>query len=626
MKKVSVTNHQSNYIFVFGNKAIHHKDIKRTMVYTVLLCLLPVLPLVAPVQYHTLDTPLGKVAGRQVPVGTGNTVYKFLKIPYAKPPVGELRFQKPVAVERWSSIHDSTEHGPSCLQAIPATIKNVLENKEVSEDCLHLNVYTSGGLSSTTNKSVMVFFHGGAFVTGQAQLYDGSGLALNGDVIVVTANYRLGVLGFFSTGDSVARGNYGLWDQIEALKWVKNNIRSFGGNPDSVTIFGESAGGFSVSLLALIPQNKGLFHRVIMQSGTYSSAYAINEKPKDFAITFSYLSKCKNVQTSQAIFDCVRNIPTDLIIPTQTNAIRMGLLAPDSLFRPSCAPVVDGELIKRAPMVSMKNTSSDVYAFFQSLDVIAGCVSAEGSLLHAYIYPYMEESYGFNTSEGVPSSLLRSYFARVVAEQLYKNQSNVWKAIVDKFGSSDIQVQARKIMDLYGDIFFYMPMIKTLDIHASNNKDSSTFQYLFSEPNLVSLSGKPHPSWFRGSEHGTELIFLFGIEQMKSMNINISSSTLDFVKQIITYWANFAKYGDPNHGADDGTRWPEYDEVNRSYIDLAVSSISQQKSMFRDRVKFWEKDLPLIASTPVTDRAASLMSVKWTLLIMLFLYHLIRCL
>ncbi|OWF39737.1 carboxylesterase 1E-like [Mizuhopecten yessoensis] len=597
------------------------------MILPVLLFLLPILPLAMfqaqPVQYHTLGTPLGKLTGRQIAFGTDATVYQFLKIPFAKPPVGDLRFQKTVPVERWSSIHDSTEHGPSCLQEIPAAIKQFLSNKEVSEDCLHLNVYTSGDLSPTTNKSVMVFFHGGGFLTGQAQLYDGSGLAVNGDVIVVTVNYRLGVLGFFSTGDSVARGNYGLWDQIEALKWVQNNIGSFGGNPNSVTIFGESAGAFSVSLLSVIPENKGLFQRVILQSGDYSSYYAINKKPNDFATAFSYQSKCRNLQTSQAMFDCVRNIPADRIIPTQNKAILFSLLAPDSLFNSPLAPVIDGDLIKSDPVESAQNTSSDMIAFFQSLDLMAGCVSTEGSLLQAYIYPYMETKYDFNTSEGVPTSLLRSYFARTLAEQLYNNQSNVWRAIVDKFGSSDIEVQARKIMDLYGDVFFYLPMIRAVDLHSSNNKDGNTFQYMFSEPTPIPISGKQQPSWFRGSEHGADLIFLFGIEKLNRI-ISIPSSTMDFVQQLRTYWTNFANNGDPNRGRNVNIRWPEYNSANRSFIDLAASSVSQQTAMLQDRVKFWEKDLPLIASTNVTDSAVSLATAKWTILIMLFVNSILR--
>lgn len=591
------------------------------MVLTVLLCLIPVLPLVAPVQYYTLDTPLGKVTGLHLTLESGATIYQFLNIPFALPPVGELRFKKPVPAERWRSIHDGTEHGPSCPQEIPAATKVILQNTELSEDCLHLNVYTSGGLTTTANKSVMVYFHGGAYLTGQSQLYDGSGLALNGDVIVVTANYRLGVLGFFSTGDSVAKGNYGLWDQIEALRWVKNNIRSFGGNPDSVTIFGQSAGGFSVSLLALIPENKGLFNRVIMQSGAFSSAYAVNEKPKDFAITFSYLAQCKNMQTSQAMLDCARRLPLDSIIPTQKNAIRMAMLSPGSLFHPSCAPVIDGELIKQDPMLSVKNSSSDVYNFFQSLDVMAGCVDGEGSLIN-FILPYMEDTFGFNTSAGVPTSVLRSYFARMIAEELYNNKSNVLKAIVDKFGSSDNEIQARKIVQLYGDIFFYVPMIKALDLHASDNTESKTFQYLFSEQNPLPVSGMPPPSWFPWAEHGADVMFLFGLELMEEMNVPMSSSIKGFVMQFRTYLANFAKYGDPNRGIGDGDRWPEYDSVNRSYINLTASSISQHQSMYSDRVKFWETDLPRIASTMVTGGAASLTTARWIGPIILFINYL----
>lgn len=567
-----------------------------------ILGLLIVLPLTlsqtpAP-QFQILETPLGTVMGVRLSLESG-TVYQFRNIPYAKPPVGPLRFQKPVPMEPWSNMYDSSMFGPSCIQDIPKMYIDFLQNKNMSEDCLSLNVYTSGELSPRANRSVMVWFHGGAYVNGQAQLYDGSPLAIKGNVVVVTANYRLGVLGFFSTGDSVAKGNYGLWDQIEVLKWVQKNIRSFGGNPNSVTIFGESAGGFSVSLLSFIPETRGLFQRIIMQSGAFNSPYAVCRNPKDFAVRFSYISKCKDILTSKAMYDCVRELSTRDVLKAQNTAMRLSMLSANSLFALPLGPVIDMDLIKSEPTEIAGNTSSAGYEYFRSLDVMAGCVNAEGSLLTFTVFPYMAEKMGFNASDGVPTSVLKSYFARTVSEQLYNNHSNVWRAIVDKFGSSDMAVQARKIVDLYGDMFFYLPMIRTVDLHAANNTASNTFQYLFSERSPRPLFGSS-PPWFRGAEHAAELAFLFGIEKLKYVNITPSEAQLHLSDDMITYWTNFAKFGDPNTGGGARIRWPNYDTESRTYINLA-SRISQQVNMFGDRVKFWEKDLPLIASRDVAS-------------------------
>ncbi|XP_052071092.1 carboxylesterase 1F-like [Mytilus californianus] len=192
---------------------------------------------------------------------------EFRNIPFAKPPVGGLRFHQPVPYGSWSDIYDATRFGPSCIQSVNGIVDQYVPNTNTSEDCLVLNIYVPSGFSESNAKSVIIWVHGGGYYLGQGMFYDGSYLSGIGDVIVVTINYRLGVFGFFSTMDDVALGNYGLWDQQMAIKWVHDNIESFGGDPNSVTIAGQSAGAFSVALQALNPANKGLFHRVIAQSG-----------------------------------------------------------------------------------------------------------------------------------------------------------------------------------------------------------------------------------------------------------------------------------------------------------------------------------------------------------------------
>ncbi|XP_069103815.1 pyrethroid hydrolase Ces2e-like [Argopecten irradians] len=249
-----------------------------------------------------VSSEAGSIEGVLVPFPNGN-VYQFKGIPYAKPPVGPLRFSKPVKQPPWSDTLNATEYKPGCIQSDPG-------NLPTSEDCLFLNVYVPSEVSAIANKTVMVWIHGGGYTSGAGSLYDGSFLALHGDVIVVTLNYRLGVLGFFSTGDANARGNYGLWDQIEALKWVKSNIRNFGGNPDSVTLFGESAGAFSVSHLAIMPSNKGLFHRVIMQSGSLGSFGSVIRYPADAASNFGSFLQCSGSDNSELLLTCLRGIST----------------------------------------------------------------------------------------------------------------------------------------------------------------------------------------------------------------------------------------------------------------------------------------------------------------------------
>nr|XP_022305464.1 liver carboxylesterase-like [Crassostrea virginica] len=219
-----------------------------------------------------VKTPSGWVRGYEEKLDDSQ-IFKFLKIPFAKPPVGQLRFQKPQPIEQWENVQGTSELPQSCPQwyfSLPG-----FEDLTTDEDCLYLNVYVPGKISKERNLSVMVWIHGGGFMFGAASKYNPVALVTKGDVIVVTINYRLGLFGFLTMNDPLLSGNYGVWDWIEALRWVQNNIAAFGGNPNSVTIFGESAGGMAVSLLTLIPSAKGLFHRAISQSGVVSNFFQV---------------------------------------------------------------------------------------------------------------------------------------------------------------------------------------------------------------------------------------------------------------------------------------------------------------------------------------------------------------
>ncbi|CAI9588173.1 unnamed protein product [Staurois parvus] len=222
-----------------------------------------------------VDTIYGTIRGTTLTVKeVDRTVHAFYGIPFAKPPVGPLRFAAPEAPEPWKSVREGAEYPPMCLQPLEMTKKmmELIEVKitypTVSEDCLYLNVFTPSDRGDNARLPVMVYIHGGGLVLESASLYDGSALSAHENVVYVAIQYRLGFLGFLSTGDGqAATGNYGLLDQVAALQWVQENIKDFGGDPGSVTIFGESAGGASVSALVLSPLGKGLFHRAIAQSG-----------------------------------------------------------------------------------------------------------------------------------------------------------------------------------------------------------------------------------------------------------------------------------------------------------------------------------------------------------------------
>ncbi|XP_015344118.1 cocaine esterase-like isoform X2 [Marmota marmota marmota] len=257
-------------------------------------------------------THTGQVRGSLVRVkGTDVGVHTFLGIPFAKPPVGPLRFAAPEPPDPWSGVRDGTSHPAMCLQDVARNtlVTNLLNLTlhpiPMSEDCLYLSIYSPAHAREGSNLPVMVWIHGGALVVGSASMYDGSILAAIENVLVVTIQYRLGVLGFFSTGDQHATGNWGFLDQVATLRWVQQNIAHFGGNPDRVTIFGQSAGGTSVSSHVVSPMSQGLFHGAIMESGVALLPKIIDISSEVVSMMVANLSACGQVE-SEALVSCLR--------------------------------------------------------------------------------------------------------------------------------------------------------------------------------------------------------------------------------------------------------------------------------------------------------------------------------
>ena len=266
------------------------------------------LPLVTSV---TVSTNYGEVEGFVVPYpnapGPFKSVSKFLGVPFAVPPVGELRLKAPKPPQEWKpNVRPAKKHGNVCWQSKYKVrmIQFFDPNFSFSEDCLYLDVYSPNVSASLP---VMVYIHGGSYELGTAVLFPSDILALQG-VVIVVIQYRLGPFGFLTTGDSAAPGNFGMLDQVEALKWVKENIGHFGGDPSKVTIFGASAGATSVTLHLLSPLSKGLFHQAIAESGVDLSPFAI--QPVSFGLRFAKeLAQKLDCATSDhsAMVACIRS-------------------------------------------------------------------------------------------------------------------------------------------------------------------------------------------------------------------------------------------------------------------------------------------------------------------------------
>ncbi|MGH0184986.1 UNVERIFIED_CONTAM: hypothetical protein FKN15_016515 [Acipenser sinensis] len=321
------------------------------------LLLLLLLPSLSPALDSELSvtTRAGRVKGVRLPVpnsrgGSGGHVSAFLGIPFAEPPVGKLRFQPSHPKRPWPGTWDAGSYPNACYQYVDTSYPGFpgMEmwnpNREMSEDCLYLNIWVPS--PRPRNASVMVWIYGGGFYSGSASLdvYDGRFLAQSEQVLVLSMNYRVGAFGFLALhGSQEAPGNVGLLDQRLALQWVQENIQFFGGNPKSVTIFGESAGGASVGMHLLSPGSRPLFSRAIMQSGVPNCPWATvtPAEARRRATLLGKLVGCEGGGSSgmndSQLVDCLRSREPQELIDQEW------LVLPyRSLFRFSFVPLIDG--------------------------------------------------------------------------------------------------------------------------------------------------------------------------------------------------------------------------------------------------------------------------------------------
>ncbi|MDF2789648.1 MAG: carboxylesterase, partial [Neobacillus sp.] len=289
-----------------------------------------------------VESAYGKLQGEQI-----NGVFTWKGIPYAKPPVGPLRFRAPELPYSWEGIRDATSFGPVAPQSqreIMEFFGNDISN--MSEDCLYLNVWSPA--ADDKKRPVMIWIHGGAFVSGSgsSSWYDGASFAAQGDVVVVTINYRLDIFGFLHLGEIggeeyATSGNCGIQDQVAALQWVRENIAAFGGDPNNVTIFGESAGAMSIGVLLGFPSAQGLFHKAILQSG---AAANVHSSEKAIKIAGQLLA---TLQVEPSNLSNLEELPVEQLIQASD------LVPPMSL-----GPVIDGVSLPRHPEEAIADSSA----------------------------------------------------------------------------------------------------------------------------------------------------------------------------------------------------------------------------------------------------------------------------
>ncbi|KAL3848148.1 hypothetical protein ACJMK2_019025 [Sinanodonta woodiana] len=557
------------------------------MMYMSFLLILILVCLISQAHYVNVSTPVGTITGYVDLVnfnGASKNVTKFIGISYAEAPVGQQRFSKPVLKRSLLSPYNATYPRPQCPQDRLSGLDLDLSN--VAEDCLNLNIYIPGDHASSNSRrfAVMIWIHGGGFIIGGQYMYDGSVLSAMNNVIVVTLNYRLTVFGFLSTGDNELSGNYGLWDQHTAFRWVHENIAAFGGDPERVTMFGESAGGSSVSYQALYPGNSGLVKRGIAQSGSTDN----------IPVGCAFPEQSRTVQ-------CLRSKPfKELLSGLHKNKLNMPIYE----FRPR----VDGEFLQEYPSHVFRNQtdlSAKVMKLFSTLDFIAGICSMDGFADLTLFIDEMKLYLNRSINDGIPRTFFKERIVPFVVDYLLKENVTVFaEAIIHEYTDwldpYDPHKVRSSVLDLLTDCVFLVPAVKTLNIHSAYNTDSNTFMYQFSELQFF----YQNYSWMEGAAHGMELPYVFGFPE--SMKIpfayeGVPAKDIRLSKLMMNLWTNFAKSGNPSSPiAFDNLNlvsWPKYGK-NHTYLDLSTNMISPVKiNIAPSRMSFWLEVVPEILNT-----------------------------
>jgi len=503
----------------------------------------------SPLSFAAASAPQAKTHAGTVEGKTDGKVLTFLGIPYAQPPVGDLRWKEPQPFAKWSGIRKATDFGAHCMQGkVYGDMK--FRDPGGSEDCLTLNVWVPVH-HAEAKLPVMVWIYGGGFVAGTTseQRQDGSVLAQKG-VIVVSMNYRLGVFGFFvhpelakESGRNSA-GNYGLLDQLLALKWVRDNVAAFGGDPGNVTIFGESAGSFSVSSQMASPLAKGLFQKAIGESGAAFSRSGLDFEP--LSVREEKDSKLMAEKLRSSTLAELRAIPAEKLVEVFGNA--------PAAF--AFGPSIDGYFLPEAvPAIFAAGKQNDVA-------LLAGWNHDEGS---------------FELAFSPQKPTVESFKAE--AQKDFGDKADEFLKL---YPTDTDQHFKRTVQDYAGDKFIAASTWEWIEAQSKTGKQA-IYRYRFdmaptpSDPNAPRL----------GAYHSAEIEYVFGQLDSKT-DATWRPADRELSEMMQKYWSNFAKTGNPNGAGLP--HWPMYSASDGWPFMILKDQPEAKKDDLRDRYLFLSKE------------------------------------
>jgi len=523
----------------------------------------------------SVRSPCGAISGQ-----AGRGFVRFLGIPFAAPPVGQLRFGRPKPHPEWKGTFEAHRFGPVAPQlpqpfgGLDQLLGTTRGPRWDEGRCLTLNVWTPGADGKA--RPVMVWIHGGGFNAGASSTpwYDGSRFATDCDVVLVSINYRLGSLGFCYLGelgvqDAASSGCLGILDQVEALRWVRNNIASFGGDPQNVTVFGESAGAMSVATLLGLKEAKGLFHKAILQSGAAANLHTRSRA----ALLAKELLELLGLKPGPELSDSLRKVPTSAILEAQGSLAgrhrREGL---------TFQPVVDGTTLSKPPLASIAQgaaadvpiligTNLEEWKLFSVADPRAATMSLKEleARLAALWVPYPGAATDLDPGRGTswlgeppfppdPRRIIEAYDQTLPGA----SPKAYWEAAMT-------------------DLVFRIPAIRLAEAHSQGGGRS--FMYLFTWRS-TSFEGA------LGSCHAVEIPFVFNTLGRPGTAMFVGDQApAGLASSMNATWAAFARHGDPSLG--DMGPWPAYEGDRRATMVIEASPAVVEDPMGAER-RAWD--------------------------------------
>ena len=479
-----------------------------------------------------VETNLGKIRGFETATPDNKKVSAWYGVPYARPPTGKLRFRHPRPAEPWSDILDTMNQPNSCVQ-MPDTMWPGFPGAEAwntntpqSEDCLYLNIVAPRP-HPRGDAAVIVWIYGGGFWSGTTtlDLYDMRVMAATQNVIMVGIQYRVASLGFLYFPEEDVPGNAGMYDQLEAIKWVKNNIAKFGGNPNNITLMGESAGACSVSLHLLSPLSRNLFSQAIMQSASALAPWGVVSKKEALRRSLA-LAKNLNCphdrQNVRASINCLRAMDGAKLVGAEWANVTFGFTGGIGVF----TPIIDGAFLDEHPGAAMRNKN------FKKANILLGSNKDEGNYFVLYFFPdefpRIAKDVFINRTQFLKSIELAYPLANNIQRKAIEFEYTNWLNPEDP-------VANRVAVDrMTGDWEFTCPVVDFA--HKYAEVGSNVYMYYFTEV----ASNSPWPKW-AGAMHADEIAFVFG--QPLNLSLGYNKAERELSKQIMAYWANFAKTG-----------------------------------------------------------------------------------